>query len=73
MVGNKTGLPISHISDRKLLSSSCSLHFKNILFVLEITKSLLSVAQFTVDNTVFFEFHPYFVHVKDRATGIVLL
>ncbi|XP_015167476.1 uncharacterized protein [Solanum tuberosum] len=69
VVGNGTGLPIYHIGDSKLLSSSRSQHLKNILFVSEITKSLLSVAQFTVDNNVFFEIHPYFCLVKDRATG----
>lgn len=36
--------------------------------MLGITKILLSVAQFAIDNNMFFEFHPYFCLVKDRAT-----
>ncbi|XP_075099023.1 uncharacterized protein LOC142175915 [Nicotiana tabacum] len=73
LVGNGTGLHISLICESKLMSSSKELHLKNILYVPEITKSLLSVAQFTADNNVYFEFHPRLCVVKDRATGKVLL
>lgn len=37
----------------------------NILHVPTITKNLLSIHKFAVDNNVFVEFHPYFCLVKD--------
>lgn len=44
-----------------------------MLHVPTITKNLLSVAQFTSDNNVYFEFHPRVFLVKDRETGKLLL
>ena len=45
----------------------------NILHVPAITKNLLSVHQFTLDNNVFIEFYPFFCLVKDNKTWHVLL
>lgn len=38
-----------------------------------ISTNLLSVAQFSKDNNVVFEFHPTVFYVKDRPTGRVVL
>ena len=56
-----------------LSSQPKSFALKNILHVPTITKNLLFVHQFTLDNNVFIEFHPYFCLVKDKKTGHVLL
>ncbi|KAF3648741.1 hypothetical protein FXO38_18039 [Capsicum annuum] len=72
-IGNGTGLTISHFGNAILPIVSRPLHLSNVLLVPRITKNLLSVAKFTSDNDVIFEFHPHFCLVKDRATGKVLL
>ena len=46
---------------------------KNLLHVPDITKNLLSVSQFTVDNKVLLEFHPDSCFVKDLSTQKTLL
>jgi hypothetical protein len=45
----------------------------NVLDVLEISKHLLSVQKLSRDNNVFFEFHPWYYFIKDRATRKLLL
>ncbi|XP_075103758.1 uncharacterized protein LOC142178326 [Nicotiana tabacum] len=66
-VENGTCLKIAYIGDSILPSSSRLLCLRNILHVPEITKNLLSVAQFAYDNNVFFEFHPRDYFVKDHT------
>ena len=46
---------------------------KQLLYVPEIIKNLLSVSKFANDNHVSFEFHPISCFVKDLATRVVLL
>ena len=41
--------------------------------MLDITRNLLSVSQFSKDNAVLFEFHSSVCFVKDQVTGEVLL
>ncbi|KAF3618865.1 hypothetical protein FXO38_03144 [Capsicum annuum] len=72
-IGNGTGLTISHFGNAILPTISRPLHLSNVLLVPKITKNLLSVANFTSDNDVIFEFHPRFCLMKDRATGKVPL
>jgi hypothetical protein len=38
-----------------------------------ITRNLLPVRKFAIDNHVFFEFHPHFLLVKDLATRATLI
>jgi hypothetical protein len=46
---------------------------RNILHVPAITKHLLSVHKFTLDNKVFVEFHPWHFLIKDHLTRKTLL
>jgi histone deacetylase 1/2 len=70
---NGAGMRITHIGHSTLPTSSHPLYLKNILHVPSVTRNLLSVKRFSRDNNVFFEFHPWYFLVKDRATREVLL
>jgi hypothetical protein len=70
---NGAGMRITHIGQSTIPTSSQNLHLKNILYVPSVTRNLLSVKKFTLDNNVFFEFHPWYFLVKDRRTREVLL
>jgi histone deacetylase 1/2 len=70
---NGQGMRITHIGHSTLPTSSHPLHLKNILHVPSVTRNLLSVKKFSLDNNVFFEFHPWYFFVKDRRTREVLL
>ncbi|KAH0633010.1 hypothetical protein KY284_035796 [Solanum tuberosum] len=71
-VGNGQKLSINHIGSSKLFCATRPLHLNKILHVPSITKSLLSVSQFTKDNNVFMEFHPSCCFVKDPQGKILL-
>ncbi|KAL5577266.1 hypothetical protein UlMin_018965 [Ulmus minor] len=73
-MGNGKGLSIKHIGKTTIPSSFYShcLSLNNILHVPSITKNLLSVSKFCLDNKVFFEFHPFFCFVKDQVTKKLL-
>ncbi|RDX69147.1 hypothetical protein CR513_51776, partial [Mucuna pruriens] len=70
------GLNIQSASVTKCLplaNSKIPLFLNNILFVLLITKNILSVHQFTKDYFVYFEFHASFCLVKSQDTYELLL
>lgn len=46
---------------------------KYLLHVPSITKNLLCVSKFALDNNVFFEFHSHFCFVKDQISKKLLL
>ena len=75
VIGNGSKLHISHIGNSKFLSnhSDKSLHLNNILHVPHITKNLVSISKFTVDNSISVEFTPSCCYVKDLITGATLL
>ena len=75
-VGNGQGLNISHIGHSNIIlphSSSRSLRLQDLLYVLSITKNLVSVSKLARDNCVFFEFHLFHCFVKSQDTNEVLL
>ena len=72
VVGNGQKLSINHIGSSKISCATRPLHLNKILHVPSITKSLLSVSQFTKDNNVFMEFHPSCCFVKDPQGKILL-
>ena len=75
VIGNGSKLHISHIGNSKFLSnhSDKSLHLNNILHVPHITKNLVSISKFTVDNSISVEFTPSCCYVKDLIIGTTLL
>jgi len=72
-VGNGQGLDIHHTGLASLPSPNHTFTLQSLLHVPQIEKNLISVNQFTKDNHVFIEFHPYCFRVKDLHTGTLLL
>jgi hypothetical protein len=66
-------MQIHHIDHSSLSSPSKNLHLSGVLHVPSVTRSLLFVRRFTIDNKVFIEFHLNFFVVKDLHTKAVLL
>ena len=71
-VGNGASLPISHI-DNFSLATSKSLHLRNILHVRNITKNLISISRFTIDNNVLVEFDAFQCALKYKVTWQVMV
>lgn len=73
--GNGSGLEIQHTGFACFKSklSDKTLILKNLSHMPDITKNLLSVSKFALDNDVFFEFHPLVCYVKDQVTKVVIL
>jgi hypothetical protein len=59
---------ISHVGHSILRTPHDSFQLKSILHVPNASKNPLSVHQFTLDNHVFIEFHPFFFLIKDTET-----
>lgn len=72
-VGNGNTLNISNTGTSSFTVGNRQFLLKNLFHVPSISSNLLSVSQFCKDNAVYFEFHPHFFLVKDKATGKVLL
>ncbi|KAE8729042.1 hypothetical protein F3Y22_tig00004004pilonHSYRG00037 [Hibiscus syriacus] len=73
LMGNGEGIKIDHVGQGFVSSSLRPLVLQNMLHVPHIKKKLLSVSQFTRDNNVFIEFHPFECLVKDVQTRTILL
>ena len=74
-MGNGKSILIKH-NGKSLCASpnlSHSLILNKVLHVPLITKNLLSVSQFCLDNHVFFEFYPSSCFVKDQVTKNIFL
>jgi len=72
-VGDGKGLSITHIGHTKIYNPHRSFTLSNVLHVFAITKPLLSIQKFCLDNNVYFEFHHFLFYVKDLNTNEVLL
>lgn len=75
-IGNGQGLHIhssgsSYFPSHSKPNTPLALH--NLLLVPSITKNLISVSKFCLDNRVFFEFHADMCYVKSHATNEILL
>jgi hypothetical protein len=73
VIGDGSGLPVSHIGSLSLKTSNHVFHLRDTLCVPTIHKNLISVYHFTKHNNVYIEFHPTYFLVKDRITGALLL
>lgn len=65
-------MEISHIGHATVPISSGNLVLKNVLYVPEATKSLVSASRLAFDNDAFVELHPYHFSIKDRDTRRLL-
>lgn len=72
-VANGTSLHISHIDHSKIHGLRRPLHFKNILYVPQIMKHILSIDKLVSNNNVFIEIYPNDFIVKDKITKKTLL
>ena len=72
-IDNGEGLQVLGSGSSCLQNSKFPLYLNNLLHVPYITKNLLSVSKFALDNNVFFEFYPYHCNVKSQATNEVIL
>ena len=72
-VGNGTGLDITHIGTCHLSTPSNSFLLADTLHVPQISKPLIFVHKFSIDNNCYFEFWPSFFLVKDQVTRRTLL
>jgi hypothetical protein len=65
---NGAGMNISHIGHSIIKLPHQNLMLKNVLYILEANKNLVSVYKLAYDNLAFLEYHPNYFVVKDRAT-----
>jgi hypothetical protein len=68
-----TSMEISHVGHSIIHTPNRDLNLKSILHVPSTKKNLLPVHRLTLDNNVFFEFHPDFFCIKDWDTRNTLL
>jgi hypothetical protein len=72
-VGNGADLKIMHVGSCSINTDTRPLALNNVLHVPKISKHLLFIHKLSHDNNVFFEFHPWYFLIKDRATRNLLL
>ena len=58
---NGAAMEISHIAQYIVNTGSRKFHLKNVLYVPEANKNIVSVDHITSDNSEFIEFHPKFL------------
>ena len=71
MIGDGTGLRITHTCSTTLNTTSNSFHLQNILCVPQIRKNLISIYQLCVSNNISIEFLPLCFLVKDLLTRVI--
>ena len=72
IVGNGQDLPVTHIGNSKLITSSHNYYLNNILRVPRIASNLLSVHKLCLQNNTFCYFDAYQFLIQDLPTGKVL-
>jgi hypothetical protein len=72
-VGNGASLPINHLADSSIPTSTSPLALRNVLITPSLIKNLVSVRSLTRDNAVSVEFDPYGFSIKDLHTHQVKL
>lgn len=73
VIGDGSGLPITHSGFTSLSTPSKSLSLSNVLCVPTMKKNLISISQLCSDNNLLIEFSCDSFVVKDRLTGARLL
>ena len=75
-IGNGQGLPIHSTGSSTFISpinSNVSLSLNQLLLVPTITKNLIRVSKFALDNGAYFEFHLNYCLVKSQGANEILL
>jgi hypothetical protein len=72
-VGNGASLPVTHLANSSIPTSSCPLSLRNVLVTPFLIKNLISVRSLTRDNNVSVEFDPSGFSIKDLRTNQVTL
>ena len=69
-IGNGSGLYIKNVGTAVYTNpfNHCTFSLNNLFHVPHITKHLLNVSRFALDNDVFFEFHPHHCFVKKQGS-----
>jgi hypothetical protein len=63
---NGSGMEIDHISLGKFRTPSGNFILKDVLYVPQASKNLVSIHKLARDNHAFFEFHPNFFLIKNK-------
>ena len=72
VIGDGTGLSITHTGSSTLTSPSTTFNLSNVLCVPTMQQNLISVSQFCNSNKTSIEFFPSHFVVKDLTTGATL-
>ncbi|KAE8725678.1 hypothetical protein F3Y22_tig00008262pilonHSYRG00055 [Hibiscus syriacus] len=73
MIGDGSGLPISHTSSTSLTTPSYSFSLSNVLCVPTMKRNIISISQFCKSNNTSIEFLAFSFHVKDLRMRKILL
>ena len=73
MIGDDSGLQITHSGSTTLSTPFKTFQLHNVLCVPSMKKNLISIYQFCNHNHVCIEFLPSTFHVKDLRIGAILL
>ena len=73
MIGDGSGLSITHTGSSSLQTTHNTFQLNNVLYVPAMKKNLISISQFCTSNNVSIEFLPTAFLVKDIHTGATLL
>jgi histone deacetylase 1/2 len=73
ILGDGSGLVVSHIGSLALHSPNRTFLLSDTLCVPNLCKNLIYVHHLTKQNNVFVEFHPFHFLMKDTITGAILL
>ena len=70
IVGNGNSLPVTHVGSQTFPIHPKPMHLTNVLIVPQIIKKLISIRQFTLDNSCSIEFEPpWFLHEGSSYEG----
>ena len=69
---NGSGMEIDQMGHSFVRTPNTDLVLKNVLYVPQASKNLVSVHKLAHDNDAFFEFHPSYFLIKDQTTKKVL-
>lgn len=71
MIDNGMSLPITHVGNTSIGSTSSFIKFNDVLFVPAIEKDLLSISKLTIDHPLNIDFDRNSFVIKKKATVAV--